>query len=118
MYEKLALVFRRLWLRGFDLAGKPGGTGMVGADRLVGSGGDYSCGNGLLEQPVIYPEAICTGNWMVLFENGDVFPVKYFIGKDQQMLETSKRAVAVMVDGPGERVFLLELGEAPHMALH
>lgn len=101
---------RDLWRRGFDLS-KVAVTG-VPDPRSVGAQSPPDVSD------VIYPEAICTGNWMVLFENGDVFPVKYFIGKDQQMLETSKRAVAVMVDGPGERVFMLELSAAPHMALH
>ena len=71
-----------------------------------------------MKDEVVYPEALCKASWMVLFENGEVFPVKYFVSKDGKMLESSKGAHAIMVDGPGDRVFLVEIADAPLMALH
>lgn len=67
---------------------------------------------------IVHPLALCRGNWTVLYENGEVFPVKYFVDKDGFQLPTHKRATGVLADGPNNKTFFLKFDDIDQMSLH
>lgn len=67
---------------------------------------------------IVPPTALCKGNWSVLYENGEVFPVKYFVDKNGCEAPSHKHATGVLVDGPNGKSFFLKFDDIEYMSLH